>query len=189
MDLMGIVFKSILLGMGLACDAVSVSVANGVADKDMLKKKEQLTAVSFAFFQALMPVIGWILVLVAVSFFNSLVKYVNFIGFIVLLVIGLKMFLEGFQKDEEKTPKEELTFKTVMFQAVATSIDALSVGLTMSDYTFVQVFLSVAIIALVTYVMCFFATKLGKTIGMRIGKHAEKFGGAILIAVSFVILL
>ena len=175
--------SSILLGVGLAMDAFSVSVANGLHERGMKRSKIVLIAGVFAFFQALMPMIGWICVRTVASEFRAFEKLVPWIALALLLFIGGKMIRDGIRSSE--TEEKVLTgVAGLMVQGIATSLDALSVGFTIDEYGALQAFVCALIIAVVTFGICIAGSVLGKTIGNRIGGRAEIFGGVILIAIG-----
>ncbi|MCR4989261.1 MAG: manganese efflux pump MntP family protein [Lachnospiraceae bacterium] len=189
---MVLVINSILLGIGLAMDAFSVSVANGLNEPAMKKGKMNLIAGTFAFFQALMPLIGWFLLHTVVHLFNSFEKFVPWIGFILLSLIGSKMVVEGIKNKEciEKSEDtRELGHGALIIQGVATSIDALSAGAAMVEYDAIRALIAALIIAAVTFLLCMIAVRAGKKIGSRFAGPSSIFGGLILIAIGIEILV
>ena len=142
-------FNSILLGVGLAMDAFSVSMANGLNEPTMKKNRMSMIAGVFAFFQFLMPMIGWICVHTIVQYFQMFEKFIPWIALFLLFYIGGSMLVEGIKGGEEEELKG-VGFKALMIQGVATSIDALSVGFTIADYGFLMAFVCSVIIAVVT---------------------------------------
>ncbi len=179
-------FNSILLGIGLAMDAFSVSIANGLNEPHMTKKKTVCIAGTFAFFQALMPMIGWLCVHTILQYFKSFETFIPWIALILLLSIGVNMVREGV---ERKTKGEEyevsrLTVGGLFVQGVATSIDALSVGFTISDYGPLMAFVCALIIAAVTIVICLVGLLAGRNFGEKLGDKANILGGVILIAIG-----
>ena len=127
--------NSVLLGVGLTMDAFSVSLANGLNEPKMRKKKMCGVAGVYAFFQALMPMTGWICVHTIVQYFRAFEKFIPWIALILLLYIGGKMLWDGFRNDEEEE-KPGVGAWALFVQGVATSIDALSVGFTIAEYDF-----------------------------------------------------
>lgn len=182
-------FNSVLLGIGLAMDAFSVSLANGLNEPAMSKKKMCGIAGIFAFFQALMPMLGWFLIRTLCSCFNQFQKLIPWIALILLGVIGGKMLLEGIKNQESETEKSGLGFGALIVQGIATSIDALSVGCTISEYGFFMAFVCALIIALVTFGICFSGLIIGKKFGTKIAGKASIFGGAILIFIGLEIFI
>ena len=176
--------KSIMLGIGLAMDAFSVSVANGLSDTKMKTPKMTVIAGTFSFFQALMPMLGWFLVHAFITQFKVFEKFIPYIALILLSYIGGKMLYDSFKKNEEDIPTSEITFSVLMVQGVATSIDALSVGFTISDYNAVMALISSLIIAVVTFIICFAGVFIGKKFGTSISGKAGIFGGIILIIIG-----
>jgi len=179
------IFNSMLLGIGLAMDAFSVSMANGLNEPDMKRKKICGVAGIFAFFQALMPMIGWICVHTVVQYFKTFEKFIPWIALILLVYIGGKMLWDGIKKKEEE--EEESTgvgLSALFVQGVATSIDALSVGFTIADYGFVAALVCAVIIAAVTFVICMGGLLIGKKFGTKLSNKAAILGGVILIFIG-----
>lgn len=178
-------FNSILLGVGLAMDAFSVSLANGLNEPKMKSSKMCTVAGVFAFFQALMPLIGWVCVHTIVRYFTFCEKLVPWIALILLCFIGGKMLYENIknkgQSDEEVT---RLGFTALLVQGIATSIDALSVGFTISNYNLTMALICALIIALVTFAICFAGLFIGKKFGTKFSSSAQIFGGVILILIG-----
>ena len=177
-------FNSVLLGIGLAMDAFSVSLANGLNEPTMSKKKMCGIAGIFAFFQALMPMLGWFLIRTLCSCFNQFQKLIPWIALILLGFIGGKMLIEGIKNQESETEKSGLGFGALIVQGIATSIDALSVGCTISEYGFFMALVSAFIIALVTFGICFSGLIIGKKFGTKIAGKASILGGGILIFIG-----
>ncbi len=185
-----LLFNSILLGVGLAMDAFSVSLANGLNDPHMHKRRMCKIAGVFGFFQALMPLLGWICVHTIVQYFQSFEKLIPWIALILLGYIGGKMLWEGLQyHSEEVCPNSKLTFKDLLLQGVATSIDALSVGFTIADYNFASAFLSAMIIAVTTFIICMIGLYIGKKAGTKLAGKAGILGGLILIFIGIEIFI
>lgn len=187
----GFVIQSVMLGVGLAMDAFSVSLANGLNESKMKVKRMCLIAGVFAFFQALMPLTGWFCVHNLVKFFAVFEKFIPWIALILLAFIGGKMVLEGIQNKEEDSEEggSGLGFKLLLLQGVATSIDALSVGFTISEYGFIMAFASALIIAAVTFVICMAGIVIGKEFGTKLANKASILGGVILIIIGFEIFI
>ncbi len=180
---------SAMLGVGLAMDAFSVSLANGLNEPGMSRKKMAGIAGMFAFFQALMPLIGWFCVHTITNLFQSLEKFIPLIALLLLLFIGIKMIMDGVQGEEESGEKAGLGFGALLVQGIATSIDALSVGFTISEYNGVMAVVSALIIAAVTFVICAFGLVLGRTAGTKLAGKAQILGGAILILIGLEIFI
>ena len=177
-------FNSALLGVGLAMDAFSVSLANGLNEPKMKRNKMCGVAGVFALFQALMPMIGWVCVHMLVQYFKAFEKFVPWIALILLLFIGGKMLIEGIQNKDEEVEKTEVGFIALMVQGVATSIDALSVGFTISEYGLVMALVCALIIAAVTFIICMAGLFIGKKVGTKLAGKAGILGGAILIFIG-----
>lgn len=183
-------FNSVLLGVGLAMDAFSVSLANGLNEPNMSTKKALGISGTFAFFQALMPLIGWILVHTIVQVFQSFEKFIPWIALILLGYIGGKMLYEGIKnKDSEHADAKAVTFTTLVVQGIATSIDALSVGFTISDYELFPAIVCALIIATVTFGICFTGVTVGRHVGTKTSGKASILGGAILIFIGLEIFI
>lgn len=178
--------NSFLLGVGLAMDAFSVSLANGLNEPNMKKSKMVLIAGVFAFFQALMPMIGWFLVHTLCSCFSNFTRIVPWVALILLGFIGIKMILEGKNEDVDSEDEKSLTLGIgiLLLQGIATSIDALSVGCTISEYGFVMALVCALIIALTTFIICMIGLLIGKNFGTRLSSKANVFGGIILIIIG-----
>ena len=212
--MIGFVLNSILLGVGLAMDAFSVSIANGLNEPHMRRRREVLIAGTYAFFQFLMPVIGWFCVHELVRQFRVFERFIPWIALALLLWIGGKMIRDALRKDPEQAagsgaadgsqssgvpesgeaPKsggapEALTMGTLLVQGVATSIDALSVGFTIESYGVAAAFSAALIIAVVTFIICVCGLVLGRAVGMRYARHASILGGVILIGIGLEILI
>ena len=176
-------FNNILLGVGLAMDAFSVSLANGLNEPKMRRLKMGSIAFTFAFFQAAMPLIGWLCVHTIVEQFKSFEKFIPYIALALLLYIGISMIVGAVKgSDEDETPK--VGFLALMVQGVATSIDALSVGFTIASYDFLMALVSAMIIAAVTFVICMGGLYIGKKFGTKLKNKATILGGSILIFIG-----
>ncbi|MGN0702492.1 MAG: manganese efflux pump MntP family protein [Lentihominibacter sp.] len=186
--------NSILLGVGLAMDAFSVSLANGLAEKDMNKGRMCVMAGTFGFFQALMPVIGWTCVHTLLQYFKTFEKFIPWIALVLLLYIGGKMLLESIKsirsgKTGEEATAGRITPGALVVQGIATSIDALSVGFAISEYGLVQALACAGIIALVTFIICMGGLYLGRLAGTRLSGKAGILGGCILIFIGLEIFI
>ena len=183
-------FNSILLGIGLAMDAFSVSLANGLNEPAMRRRKMCLIAGVFGFFQALMPMTGWICVHTIVEHFRAFEKLIPWIALILLGYIGGKMLIEGIRnRDGENEEASGVGFAALLVQGVATSIDALSVGFTIADYNLAMALTASLIIAAVTFLICLAGLKIGKTAGTHLAGRAGIVGGAILIFIGLEIFI
>ena len=182
-------FNSVLLGAGLAMDAFSVSLANGLNESFMKKRKMTGVAGIFSLFQFAMPMTGWICVSTVAQHFKAFEKFVPWIALILLCFIGGKMLYEGIKNKECYEDRCAVGFGALLIQGVATSIDALSVGFTISEYKFTQALLSCAIIGIVTFFICFAGLEIGKHIGTKFSGKAGIFGGVILIFIGLEIFI
>ena len=165
-------FNSVLLGIGLAMDAFSVSLANGLNEPGMKRSKMCIISGVFGFFQALMPMIGWICVHTVVKYFRSFESFIPWIALILLLFIGGKMLIEGFGKNEEEDEKNGVGFGALIVQGIATSIDALSVGFAISNYNLLMALVCALIIAVVTFIISMSGLLLGRKFGTKLGNKA-----------------
>lgn len=182
------VFKSALLGTGLAMDAFSVSIANALQNPGMRRRKAWLIAGTFAFFQFLMPMVGWVCVHTISEHFLLFQKAVPYIAFGLLALIGGKMVLEGIRGGEEEE-ESAVSGGTLFIQGIATSIDALSVGFTIANYTAAEAFSASVIIAVTTFLICQGGIRIGKFFGMKLAGRAAILGGIILLGIGLRILL
>lgn len=182
----GIIFviNSILLGIGLAMDAFSVSLANGLSEPDMKKRRMCGIAGVFALFQAIMPMIGWICVHTIVQYFQAFEAFIPWIALGLLLYIGGKMLIEGIKNNTGEEEKSGVGIAALMLQGVATSIDALSVGFTISEYDLVMALICALIIAVVTFIICIAGLFIGRKFGTKLANKASIFGGIILIFIG-----
>lgn len=181
--------NSVLLGIGLTMDAFSVSLANGLNEPYMRKKKMCGVAGVFAFFQAVMPMIGWICVHTVVQYFKAFENYIPWFAFILLFFIGGKMLIEGIKNKDGESGKTKVGIAALFVQGVATSIDALSVGFTIAGYGLLMAVVCVLIIAVVTFVICMAGLEIGKKFGTKYANKAAIFGGIILMIIGIEILV
>ena len=172
-----------LLGVGLAMDAFSVSLANGLHDPRMSRRRSAIIAGTFAGFQAAMPMLGWVCVHTIVELFSSFETFIPWIALALLGYIGGKMLVEGI-KGEEAEEAAELSAGALFVQGVATSIDALSVGFTISEYGWGMALVCSLIIAVVTFFLCAAGLSLGKKFGTKLSGKASVLGGVILIGIG-----
>ena len=189
-------FNSILIGVGLAMDAFSVSLANGLNEPRMRLPKTLSVAAVFAVFQAVMPLVGWVCVHTVADYFTAFEVAIPWIALALLSYIGIKMLIDGIKEcrclagDTDACEiKKPLGFSLLMMQGVATSIDALSVGFTISEYNIIQALVCVALIALVTFGICFGGLFIGRKFGTRLAGKSSIFGGAILIFIGLEIFI
>lgn len=182
--------KSILLGLGLAMDAFSVSLANGLNEPQMKKPKMVGVAGMFGVFQGLMPLIGWVCIHTVVQYFSAFEKLIPWIALVLLLYIGGKMLVDGIKcKGCEEDKKPAVGFGMLVMQGVATSIDALSVGFTISEYGLIQAAVCALLIAVVTLFICLAGIIIGRKFGTKLSGKASIFGGIILIAIGIEIFI
>lgn len=185
------VFNSVLLGLGLAMDAFSVSLANGMNEPRMRTGRMCGMAGIFAIFQGLMPMIGWLCVHTMAQRFQSFEPLIPWIALALLAYIGIKMLMEGVRchRGESEFCAVGVGLSALLLQGVATSIDALTVGFTIAEYSWLPALLSVLIIAVVTFLACFVGIALGKRFGVALAGKASIFGGVILIVIGIEIFL
>ena len=176
--------SSILLGVGLAMDAFSVSLANGLHDNNMKKGRMCAIAGTFAAFQFLMPLAGWICVHTVATHFKAFEAFIPWIALLLLSYIGGKMLCEGVHNEECESAAASLGVAELIIQGIATSIDALSVGFTISSYNAVTAFFCSLIIAVVTFFICLAGLIIGKRFGTKLSGKASILGGCILILIG-----
>ena len=169
--------NSALLGVGLAMDAFSVSLANGLHEPKMRMKKMCGIAGTFGAFQAIMPMTGWLCVHTIVEYFKAFEKFIPWIALILLGYIGGSMLINGIRGTDEGDEIPGVGPKALFIQGIATSIDALSVGFTISEYD------------IVTFFICMTGLSLGKRFGTRLSNKADILGGVILIAIGLEIFM
>ena len=182
-------FNSILLGVGLAMDAFSVSMANGLNEPCMRGRRMAVIAGVFAGFQFIMPMIGWFCIHTIAQLFHAFEKYIPWIALILLLYIGGKMLMDGLHPESEECGASRVGFVGLMIQGIATSIDALSVGFTIVEYDLLMAFVCSLIIAVVTFVICVAGCCIGKTFGTRLAGKSQILGGCILIVIGLEIFI
>ena len=180
------VLNSILFGVGLAMDAFSVSLANGLHEPEMPVSRSLLIAGTFAVFQTLMPLLGWFCVHSIEEAFQAFQPFIPWIALALLVYIGVKMILEGIHHKEENT---SLKGSALFVQGIATSIDALSVGFTIAEYTLVFAVAESLIIGIVTFGICMAGIRLGGKIGTKLSGKAPILGGIILILIGLEIFI
>lgn len=182
--------NSALLGIGLSIDAFSISAVVGLNEPDIKKSKAIAVAGTFAFFQALMPMLGWVFVSFLAEKFTAFQKFIPWIAFALLAFLGIKMIVESCKKgnDDEQKQKKVLGVGTLFVQGIATSIDALSVGFTIEQYPFIMALTCALIIAAITFGICLVGVLLGKKFG-SVFKKADLLGGIILICIGAEILI
>jgi len=184
-----LVFNSILLGLGLAMDAFSVSLVNGMNEPRMSKSRMLQIAGTFAGFQFAMPMIGWICVKTIADTFREVQKFIPWIALLLLVFIGGKMLIEGIRGKKEDEAEREAGSGSLLLQGVATSIDALSVGFTMAELQVPEAIAQAVIIGAVTLAVCLAGILIGRKAGDKLSGKATIFGGIILIAIGLEIFL
>lgn len=181
---------SIALGAGLAMDAFSVSLANGLREPCMGARKMCGVAGVFSFFQFAMPLIGWICVHTIMQYFTFFEKLIPWIALGLLGYIGGKMLYEGFTcNGEEDCGCTSVGLSALLVQGVATSIDALSVGFTIAEYDWLMALVCCVVIAIVTFILCAIGLLIGKKFGTKLAGKASFFGGSILIIIGLKIFI
>ena len=187
MDL-GFFLNSAALGVGLAMDAFSVSCANGLHEPKMKPPRMALIAGVYAFFQFLMPMIGWLCVHTIAEHFAAFQRFIPWIALVLLLWIGGGMLREGI-RGEESEEARPLTAGILLLQGIATSIDALSVGFTIAEYPLAAALTASLIIAVVTFGICLGGLLIGRRVGTALSGKASILGGIILIFIGLEIFL
>ena len=177
------VLELILIAVGLAMDAFAVSVCKGLSMSKMEWKKAVVIGLYFGGFQALMPLIGYVL---GVGFEDKIKSLDHWIAFILLVFIGINMIKEAFETKEESNDK--IDFKTMIILAIATSIDALAVGVTFA-FLNVNIMLAISLIGIITFIISMIGVKIGNVFGDKYETKAELAGGFILIFLGVKILL
>ncbi len=186
----GFFVSSILLGVGLAMDAFSVSMANGLNEPRMKRRKIVAIAATFGGFQFLMPMIGWVCVHTVVEYFTMFQVLIPWIALGLLGWIGGKMVWEGFHGDDsEEEDVKKLTARVLLLQGVATSIDALSVGFAIAEYQLFAALVCAAIILVETFLISIVGVHLGRIFGTKLAGKASILGGVILIGIGLEIFI
>ena len=190
MDLnFGFILQSIGLGVGLAMDAFSVAMANGIREPKMNTGKMCGIAGIFAVFQGLMPLIGWICIHTIVQYFSAFQDWIPWIALALLGYIGGKMLYEGIKSQSCPVVPADLGLGALRLQGIATSMDALSVGFTIAEYLLPMALLCALIIAAVTFIICLVGLYIGKKAGSCLSGKAGIVGGAILIIIGLEIFI
>ena len=179
------IIEIVLIGVGLAMDAFAVSICKGLAMRKMNYRQAIIIAGFFGVFQALMPALGYLL---GTTFANKIAVIDHWIAFILLGAIGLNMIKESFEKDEADIEDEGLKFDNLIMLAIATSIDALAVGITFAFFD-VSLLTSISIIGIITFAICIIGVKVGNVFGEKYKNKAEFAGGLILILMGTKILI
>ena len=177
----------LLLAVGLSMDAFAVSVCKGLAMKKATLKAEMTCGVWFGGFQALMPTIGFFL---GTLFADAIEAIDHWVAFVLLAIIGANMLKEAFSKEEESGENDaDMSVKTMFIMAVATSIDALAVGISLAMAGNVNIFTAAILIGICTCILSAIGVKIGNVFGSRYEKKAQMAGGIILILLGVKILL
>jgi putative Mn2+ efflux pump MntP len=180
-------WELVLIAVGLSMDAFAVSICKGLSMKRLNLKSGAVIALFFGAFQALMPLIGWLL---GTQFSKYITAFDHWIAFVLLAFIGGRMIYESLQIGAENDESfDNLDIKELFVLAIATSIDALAVGITFALLPEVSIGISVALIGAITFVLSFAGVAVGNKFGHRYEKKAELFGGVILIAIGLKILV
>lgn len=179
--------NALLLGIGLAMDAFSVALANGLNEPTIKIGKGTLISIMFAVFQFAMPLIGWALIMSLASVFTAFEKAIPWIALFLLGFIGGKMIYDSVKRKDDVKPT--VKFSGLIVQGIATSIDALSVGLTIANYDIYSALTASAIIGIVTFILCLLGVFIGKKAGGKMHGKAGILGGLILIAIGLEIFI
>ena len=175
----------IIIAIGLSMDAFAVSITLGLSVKKSKIKEAFIPGIYFGLFQALMPLIGYF---VGINFASRIQSLDHWIAFVLLGLIGGKMIKDSFSKEETKMNKNPFRFKTMLLLAVATSIDALAVGITFSFFK-INIFRAIMIIGLITFCISVIGVKTGNIFGTKFKSKAEFIGGVVLVVLGFKILM
>lgn len=178
------ILEIFLIGVGLSMDAFAVSVCKGLSMKKLDWKKAIIIALYFGVFQAVMPVIGYLL---GTTFENLVTQIDHWIAFILLGIIGANMIKEALGKESENS-NDKVDFKTMIVLAIATSIDALAVGITFA-FLKTEILSAVTMIGIITFILSLIGVKIGNKFGDKYEKKAEFLGGVILILIGVKILI
>ncbi len=180
-----VIGSAILLGLGVSMDAFAVSICKGLA-VGKVQTKHMLTAgLWFGGFQAIMPLAGYF---IGSLFHGFIEKFDHWIALFLLGAIGINMLKEAFGKEEENSADSSFSFRTMLIMAVATSIDALAVGVALAMERTTNIWLSIAFIGIITFIFSAIGIKIGSIFGEKYKKKAEIFGGIVLIFIGFKIL-
>lgn len=178
------IYEILLIGIGLAMDAFAVSICKGLSMKKMNWKNVVIIALYFGVFQALMPLIGYFL---GMTFESIVTTFDHWVAFALLTLIGGGMIKESFD-DEDDKKNDKVDFKTMVVLAIATSIDALAIGITFAFFD-VNIVLAVSIIGIITFIISVLGVKIGNRFGDKYQNKAQLMGGIILVLLGFKILL
>jgi len=191
MNVYQVIINSFILGLGLAMDAFSICVANTMDNKYNKNVKTVIMPLIFAFFQFLMPLIGYLFVNVLSDNISIINNCIHIISFLVLSYIGIKMIYESIvdKKKDIKDTQDNSSFKLILIQGVITSIDALSAGFAFSSYNMQAAIVASVVIGIVTFVLCVIGANIGRKVGTILTDNAKIYGGIILILIGLRIYL
>ena len=181
--------NAVAFGVGLAMDAFSVSMANGLNEPQMKVGKMCTIAGVFAGFQIAMPLVGWFCVHAIAEAFSAFQKFIPWIALILLAYIGGSMLLDGIRNKTEEAETPAVGVGALLLQGIATSIDALSVGFTIADYSAAEALIESFIIGIVTFIICMAGLAIGKKFGTKLAGKASILGGVILIGIGLEIFI
>ena len=179
------IFEILLLSIGLSMDAFAVAICKGTAIKGSIFRKAITVGLWFGFFQAIMPLIGYFF---GMTFNSFVVKIDHWIAFLLLTFLGGNMAYQSFYSVDDYNEDDIIKFKEMFMLAVATSIDALAVGVTFSFFN-VNIFLAVSIIGIISFIFSSIGVYIGKIFENKFRRKAELAGGVILICIAFKILI
>lgn len=178
-----------LIALGLSMDAFAVSVSNGLCFKNFRKSQAFISSLTFGIFQGLMPTIGFF---AGTLFFDTISKLDHWISLILLGYIGFNMIIDAIrelkQKNTQKLEPKNYSIKTMLLQAVATSIDALAVGISFAALK-ISILTAASFICVITFVCCLIGSLIGKKFGHLLQEKAKIFGGIILIFIGLKIFI
>ena len=175
----------LVIAIGLAMDAFAVAMCKGISMPKINVKHALIIAIFFGVFQGIMPFFGWLL---ATNFEKYIVNVDHWVAFVLLSFLGIKMIIEAFKKDEEECETFKLDFKELTILSVATSVDALAVGITFALLR-VEIFSAISLIGIITFALCMGGVYIGHFFGAKFKSKAEFAGGLILILMGTKILL
>jgi len=180
------IIEVIGIAIALSLDAFAISLANGFIIKKLQIKQALVIAFSFGFFQLMMPVLGWLIGITCKSAYTE--QFDHWVAFVLLMGVSGKMIWESFQAKQSCSSKNCLHWPTLLLLSLATSIDALAVGLSFA-FIEISIILPVLIIGLITFLICFIGTFVGNKLGQKINFKLELIGAGVLIMIAFKILL
>lgn len=181
-----------LLAFGLSMDSFAVSISSGLRLPDIKFHKATIIAFSLAFFQGLLPFIGWLVGLTLMEYFKP---FDHWVAFVLLAALGIKMCIDSLKQDEDRHFFNPLNPGILLTMSIATSIDALVVGMTLAfidindEYFWLSILIPVVIIGSVTFIMSMLGILFGKKVGLRFGKKMEMLGGIVLFLIGARILI